>query len=549
MLYSEGVCLLRGYNLAGDAVELLLCDLMKRDFFYRGVELGGVFCVCVGMPLMAQQQNEAVAAPAAAVEGVAVEGAAEAEVADAVAGETGEVSVDELRKLAEQGNTDAQVGLGGACLLGLGTEVSLSEALRWIQPAAEKGNTEAQVFLGDMYSFGLGVPASLEKAAQWYLRAAQRGNAHAQAGMGLFASYGVGGVPQSFSEAAKWFSLSAGGGDDTGQMNLGLLYEFGVGVPQSRALAQKWLTKAKKQGNELAQYLLAEQVRADDAVETQNPDSFRWLFCAGKLDDAEALYCFALCCEGGLPGSPALAGTNSPSLVYEAMERAAELGYAKAQFAMGLYCLSGYGCERSLEKAAEWFQKAAEDGLPLAQLQLADMYFQGIGVEKSDEKAMAWLLQAAELGSGNALTQVACCYLWGLGVKASREQAVSYLKKATEMLQEPAALYMEGMGYKEEALHAYRWGAELGMPWAQYRLGGACLMNGKEAEGIRWMMRSAAQGYEDAVEFAESFREQCLQQQSESGNGTESGKEAQKAAGEAGSGLPGGGGFGVGLPH
>lgn len=170
------------------------------------------------------------------------------------------------------------------------------------------------------------------------------------------------------------------------------------------------------------------------------------------------------------------------------------------------------------------------------------MYFLGIGVEKSDEKAMACLLQAADLGSGDALTQVAYCYLWGLGVKASREQAVSYLRKAAEMLQELAVLHMEGMGYKEEALRAYRWGAELGMPWAQYRLGGACLMNGNEAEGIRWMMRSAAQGYEDAVEFAEGFREGCLQQQSESGNGTESGKGARGgAAGEAGLGLPGGG--------
>ena len=51
--------------------------------------------------------------------------------------------------------------------------------------------------------------------------------------------------------------------------------------------------------------------------------------------------------------------------------KAADQGYAKAQFCLGIYCKCGYGTKKDLAEAAKWFRKAAEQGDPLGQSMLS----------------------------------------------------------------------------------------------------------------------------------------------------------------------------------
>lgn len=89
--------------------------------------------------------------------------------------------------------------------------------------------------------------------------------------------------------------------------------------------------------------------------------------CAAELDAAEALYQLILCCEMHLAGA-VLRGRSTPAYACEQMQRAVELGLAKAQYTMGMYCAAGYGCELSPEKAAAWYRRVAEQGTRLPAL-------------------------------------------------------------------------------------------------------------------------------------------------------------------------------------
>ena len=76
------------------------------------------------------------------------------------------------------------------------------------------------------------------------------------------------------------------------------------------------------------------------------------------------------------------------------VRKAAEQGFARAQYDLGLMYQFGRGVERSNEKAVEWYLKAAEQGLARAQCNLGFMYEYGRGVEQSYEKAAGWYLKA-----------------------------------------------------------------------------------------------------------------------------------------------------------
>lgn len=90
------------------------------------------------------------------------------------------VNADEARFLAtlekaEKGNAKAQNRLGTYYELGLSTEQSDVEAVKWFRKAAEQGYGEAQFNLGEMYERGRGVPQDIGQALVWYQKSCESG--------------------------------------------------------------------------------------------------------------------------------------------------------------------------------------------------------------------------------------------------------------------------------------------------------------------------------------------------------------------------------------
>lgn len=112
------------------------------------------------------------------------------------------------RRLAEQGNAEAQNGCGVLCEHGQGVPTNYLQAVKWFLLAAKQGHATAQYNLGNMFDTGRGVRQNYVSAVEWYRLAAEQGLAEAQNSLGTM--YGTGqGVLPDYMQAHLWFNLAA----------------------------------------------------------------------------------------------------------------------------------------------------------------------------------------------------------------------------------------------------------------------------------------------------------------------------------------------------
>ena len=93
--------------------------------------------------------------------------------------------MEELRRLADQGDAQAQFELGFRYAHGQGVSRDDQEAAKWYRLAALQGHGGAQVHLGAMYGQGHGVPKDYVLAHMWLNLAAAIGMKEAVKGRDL----------------------------------------------------------------------------------------------------------------------------------------------------------------------------------------------------------------------------------------------------------------------------------------------------------------------------------------------------------------------------
>ena len=113
-------------------------------------------------------------------------------------------------------------------------------------------------------------------------------------------------------------------------------------------------------------------------------------------------------------------------------QQAAEQGYTGAQYTLGNRFEEGRGVTKSDTQAARWYQKAAEQGEACAQTSLGIMYAFGRGVPQSDAEAVRWYRKAAEGGDGGGQLLLAGAYEYGRGVPKDTRTALAWYQKAAE---------------------------------------------------------------------------------------------------------------------
>ena len=87
---------------------------------------------------------------------------------------------------------------------------------------------------------------------------------------------------------------------------------------------------------------------------------------------------------------------------FEWFTKAANQGYADAQFNMGVMYEFGKGVHQDYQKAIEWITKAAGQGYAAAQYNLGLMYYSGEGERQDYHKAVEWFTKAANQGYADA---------------------------------------------------------------------------------------------------------------------------------------------------
>lgn len=116
------------------------------------------------------------------------------------------------------------------------------------------------------------------------------------------------------------------------------------------------------------------------------------------------------------------------------MTRSAELGFAKAQRALGEF----YFFKKKYDCAVKWLNLAVEGGDEKAAGILGKAYSKGNGVKKDLQKAAALLDKAAELGDADALYEIALAYESGKGREKDGKKAIEYFSAAAVLGNEQA---------------------------------------------------------------------------------------------------------------
>jgi len=143
-----------------------------------------------------------------------------------------------------------------------------AQAVGWLRKAAEQGDADAEYGVGLTYRDGLGggaIPRDYAQALIWFRKSADQGFASAQNDLGVMYQKGQG-VPQNYQQAMAWYRKAADQGYAIAQLNIGRLYEYGLGVPQDREQAMIWYRKATELGNADAKAKLAELQGSPDVA-------------------------------------------------------------------------------------------------------------------------------------------------------------------------------------------------------------------------------------------------------------------------------------------
>ena len=68
-------------------------------------------------------------------------------------------------------------------------------------------------------------------------------------------------------------------------------------------------------------------------------------------------------------------------------------------------------------QAAEWSARAAEQGFAEAQYELGECYYYGNGIDENETEAVKWYQKAAEQGDTDAQFALGKCYFYGNGIE------------------------------------------------------------------------------------------------------------------------------------
>ena len=296
------------------------------------------------------------------------------------------------------------------------------------------------------------------------------GDAEACYRLGVLYDYGVSPTQQNFTSAMEWYRTADAYGNRKAACAIGYLYLNGCGVAADREAARGYFVRAVNLGDEEGYVGLGRIGLEQGETGEELAGYFQQAKAAGILDGA---YYLGYLYEKGI-------GTRrKPKRAYKLYESVAfsDSSAVEDQFAihaamtrLGILCMEGIGTEASQAAAREWFERAAESGYAMAQYYLGILYEMGYGVPVDYNRALTWLEAAAQQDYAPAYNEIGCMYFNGYGVDVNYEEALYYQKLAAALGYEKAQvnlgyLYENGYGVEQDlsaALMYYRMAKETG---------------------------------------------------------------------------------------
>lgn len=270
-----------------------------------------------------------------------------------------------LQRLADRSYPFAQYYLGDGYASGLfGKNVDYGRAFTLFLAASKHGHVEACYRTALCYEFGWGCRIDAARAEKFYRYAASKNHPGAMLRMAKACLAGHMGLGKRYREGVKWLKRAADSADiqyNSGPYELGLLHETGFGddVFPDPSYAAQLFTKSADLGNFEASFRMGDAYEHGKLNCPRDP-ALSIHFYTGAAQGGHPLAMMALCAWYLVGAEPVLEKDEGEA--YEWAKRAAELGLAKAQYAVGYFTEMGIGCRRDPLEANVWYVKAADQG-------------------------------------------------------------------------------------------------------------------------------------------------------------------------------------------
>ena len=164
-------------------------------------------------------------------------------------------SIEEMKRLAESGDMNAQYLMGKLLRDGPLLIPETVRARYWFEQAAARGHVTAQYALGKLLFSDDEEVHDLREGLRWLETAAENGSHYAACRLGKEYLRGKI-IEKDFSKAVDYLTQSAEAGNQYAQYVLGKLYLQGKEVGKDQDAAEYWLTQSAARGNGYAQFLL-----------------------------------------------------------------------------------------------------------------------------------------------------------------------------------------------------------------------------------------------------------------------------------------------------
>ncbi|ROW14794.1 hypothetical protein VPNG_03775 [Cytospora leucostoma] len=270
-----------------------------------------------------------------------------------------------LQKLANAGYPFAQYYLADGYASGLfskGKE-DYNSAFPLFVLAAKHGHAESAYRTGLCYEFGWGCRKDPAKAVQFLRTAASKRHPGAMTRLGKACLSGDLGEKR-YREGLKWLKLATESADamyNAAPYHLGCLYEMGYGedVFKDEGYAAELFSQAADLGHVEANFRMGDAYEHGKLQCPRDP-ALSVHFYTGAAERGHAAAMMGLCAWYIVGAEPILEKDEEEAC--EWARRAAEMGYVKAQYAVGYFTEMGIGCRRDILEANVWYVKAAEAG-------------------------------------------------------------------------------------------------------------------------------------------------------------------------------------------
>ncbi|CAJ2501704.1 Uu.00g045570.m01.CDS01 [Anthostomella pinea] len=238
--------------------------------------------------------------------------------------------------------------------------------------AAKHGHAESGYRAGLCYEFGWGCRKDPAKAVQHLRTAASRNHPGAMTRLGKACLSGDLGENR-YREGVKWLKRATESADamyNAAPYHLGTLYETGFGddIFKDVSYAAELFTQAAELGHPEASYRMGDAYEHGKLNCPRDP-ALSVHFYTGAADHGHAAAMMGLCAWYMVGADPIL--DKDEEEAYEWARRSAELGFVKAEYAVGYFTEMGIGCRRDILEANVWYVKAADSGDDRAKQRLA----------------------------------------------------------------------------------------------------------------------------------------------------------------------------------